>query len=105
MDGETEAERDDAVPLVQVDRWALVLQCPQETPCKNRRETLLLHVIIISFVMIHMTNWLNWTPTILSTHCISVYLSGEVSEAYKRSSSQITECILHTADVTIVMEC
>lgn len=54
MDGERERERDADVPLVQVDRWALVLQCPQETPCKIRKRNTFLLYVIISPVMSHM---------------------------------------------------
>lgn len=54
MEKETDAdkERDDVivvVPLAQEDHWALVFQCPQESPFKNRRHCY--YVIFIS------TNW------------------------------------------------
>lgn len=51
MEKETngEKETDDVVgvvPLAQEDHWALVLQCPQENPFKNRRHCY--YVILIS---------------------------------------------------------
>lgn len=41
MKRKRERERNGAVPLVQEDRWALVLRCPQEIPYKNRRDIIM----------------------------------------------------------------
>lgn len=106
MNGWRERERDTVVPLVQLDRWALVLLCPQETPCQNRRrETLLLQYMMVLFNL----SWVTWLIGWAWFHVLNQLIAALFTKSgpkwpvnalmyYGSSFLQITEGSLHKSD-------